>query len=385
MSVPSIRAGSRRRRAWAIVVLVASISLGAALWAIKVDTDRRSAEAVARGREHLRRGLPLLAIDAVGSVPAWSRSAAGAKTVKGLALASLERVEECRAVLERSLELDPAQPMAAKVLAAVYFSRNETGRGLELLQRAAELDPSDFRPWHGAGDIYRRLERPEDAAGAFRRALELAPDHFESRVGLAWALLSSDRPDEATPVLGRALRERPDDPELLALSARHARDLGRADEALALADRCLAIDPGRVEALRLRAGLLLADGRADRALADAERAATISPNDPASLHLLATIEARLGLSERSEQTAARRQQVVDRLARMHELTDRIEADPDDPEPRWRLGQEAIEAGERTLAERSFRAALAIDPGCEPAARGLARLGLPTAGSLSSSP
>jgi cytochrome c-type biogenesis protein CcmH/NrfG len=73
---------------------------------------------------------------------------------------------------------------------------------------------------------------------------------------------------------------------------------------------------------------------------------------------------------------------------MHELTDRIEAQPDDPEPRWQLGLEAIEAGERTLAERSFRAALAIDPDCRPAAEGLAQLGVfsPTAGlSRSSSP
>jgi tetratricopeptide (TPR) repeat protein len=314
--------------------------------------------------------------------------AAEAMTVRGLALAALERVEECRHALERSLELDPAQPMAAKVLAAVYFSRNETGRGLRLLRRAAELDPTDFRPWYGAGDVYRRLDRPEDAAGAFRRSLEIHPGHPESLAGLAWALLGSDRPDQATPVLEQALRGRPDDPGLLALAARHARDLGRSGEAIALADRCLANDPERAEALILRGGLLMGEGRAEEAMADAERAASLSPNDPAALHLLATVEARLGLSERSEETSARRRVLVDRLGRMHELTDRIEAHPDDPEPRWRLGLEAIEAGERTLAERSFRAALAIDPDCRPAAEGLAQLGVfsPTAGlSRSSSP
>jgi tetratricopeptide (TPR) repeat protein len=370
-------AWTRASRAVALgLTLVGLLALGwwAALWRPARAREREARAAITQGERHLREGRPDRALRAVAKVGEEETWAAGALTVKGMALAALDRPDEARPLLERSLKLDPAQPMAAKVLAAVYFYQNENPRGFVMLDVAARLDPGDFRPWYGTGDIYRRLDRPAKAAEAFEQALRRRPDHHESRVGLIWARLATAGPESATPLLTEALRERPDDPEVLGLAARHALDLGRTKEAMDYADRCLALDPGHVGALLIRARLNQAAGHPDRALADAESAVSRAPDNLGALNQLGLAETALGLKERAAATFARHRKLREDLDRVQREQELVEAHPDDPEPRWRLGRVAAEAGLPNLAARSFRAALALDPSCEPARLGLAALG-----------
>jgi cytochrome c-type biogenesis protein CcmH/NrfG len=58
---------------------------------------------------------------------------------------------------------------------------------------------------------------------------------------------------------------------------------------------------------------------------------------------------------------------------MARISREITARPNDPEPRWRLGQVAVQAGMYTLASQSFMAALDIDPGYRPAREALTAL------------
>ncbi|WP_158633627.1 tetratricopeptide repeat protein [Tautonia sociabilis] len=340
------------------------------------EAHRRDEAAIRRGRALLELGRPDRALDVVGPIDESSPLLAEALTVRGMALAALDRVEESRQTLERSLRVGPVQPMAAKVLAAIYFSRSETDRGLKLLRLASQIDPADFRPWFATGKVLMILDRPAEAADAYARALELHPGDRDSRIGLIRALVASGDADTATPHLEAALRQGPNDPEALALAALLALARGEPEHALDYADRCLAIDPSRSDALLTRARIHRAFGRADLALADAEDAVRLAPNDPAALNFLALAEAAAGFSERSQATSARHRDLVARIARMHELTDQIQANPDDPEPRWRLGLEALEAGEIELARQSFQAALALQPDCPPALQGLAALSHP---------
>ena len=371
---------ARRRLARPILGVLIVLAIGLGIWASLHARAERSraleaaARAIASGKTQLQRGRPDLALRAVSAIPDGGPRAAEALTIRGMALVALGRVEESREALERSWELNPAQPMAAKVLAAIYFSRSETDRGLALLNAAARLDPKDFRPWYARGDVYRRIGRPQEAADAFREALRRLPGDPESSIGLAWALLKLGKPEEAGTPLETAMRAEPGDPRVLGLDAQRALLLGRADEAIDLAGRCLLVDPGQVEALLTRARALRGQGRHEEALRDAERAVALAPNTLPPLHLLALTEAALGLEERSAATSERHRALNALLQQMDELVAKIGAEPDDPGPRWRLGQLAARSGELTLAEQSFRAALAIDPGCRPAAEGLAALG-----------
>jgi tetratricopeptide (TPR) repeat protein len=374
MSNPKMRSGAGKRGPWLVGIGAALALVVACAWPLwGWLRAQESRAAVARGRAALQAGQFGRALRAVAEIRPGDPAEGEALTVKGLALAALQEVGPARLALERAWQLRP-DPMAAKVLAAIYLGSFETDRALAMLQAAATLDPTDFRPWYAMGEsVYLRLNRPQDAAAAFREALKRKPDHEPSQVGLAAALLESNRPDEAGVWLDALLRDHPDDPALLALAARRARDLGHAAESARLIDRVLARDPNHRAALLLRAEARQRAGDVRAALADAEHAETLDPNDPAVLGLLAQIETALGLKQRAAATVARRRQIEQRKAAMEQLVQTIQAHPTDPAPRCRLAQLAAEAGLTALALQSYQAALALDPHYRPARDGLAAL------------
>jgi tetratricopeptide (TPR) repeat protein len=379
MSTAPLRSALRQGLRW--IALAAALSGVAALvWWFGIRRpdmlrEREAQAAIALGRQYLQKGRPERALWAVKPIAPDGPWAAGALAVKGIALAALDRPEEARPLLERTIKLDSKQPLAAKVLAAVYFSANEPERGFQMLELAARLDKDDFRPWFAAGEALMYQSQPADAIRAYREALKRRPDHDESKIGLADALLATGATAEATPLLEAALRAHPRDARVLCLAARHARLLGRPEEMGDFAQRALALEPDRVEALVLRAQFLRQTGRYQEALALAERAVVLAPNDLAALNLLALLEASLGLKERSAATSARHRKAQARLDRIEELSDAMRKRPDDPEPRWRMGELAALGGDTVLAINSFRAALALDPDCLPARKGLISLNL----------
>ena len=149
--------------------------------------------------------------------------------------------------------------------------------------------------------------------------------------------------------------------------------MGDAESPLRSVERALQLDPDFVEALVLRASLLYVRGEARLALSDATRAAEREPRNTQALAILAQVQAALGQVEKSRETQARRRQVVAELERIAELTHQIAEAPDDPVPRWRLGQLAAATGAEGLARESFRAALLRDRLCQPALEGLRSL------------
>jgi tetratricopeptide (TPR) repeat protein len=360
-----------------VIVGLITLASGFALLKSRRDRERDALAAVARAQEELRRGQPTRALRAVAGVPESGPWEANLLTVKGMAFAALDRPELVRPILERSMRLNPKQAMAAKVLAAVYFTGEEAERGFALLEQAARIDPTDFRPWFGAGDILLRYQNlPDEAARAFREALRRKPDHYESRLGLLDAFLALGSTSEASPILEAILADRPDDPKVLRLAARHAYLMGRPEEMNRYIEQALALDPDVPESLNLRAHYLQLKGRPGEALPFAERAVELAPGNLAALSLLARLEGELGLKERSQATLSRHRQVSQRAERIRALREEIRARPDDPEPRWKMGQAAAEGGMTSLAVLSFRVALALDPRCRPAREGLAALHVP---------
>lgn len=334
---------------------------------------RQEAEALARGRDAMSRGRFRLAIRVVSGIGPGSPSEAEALTIRGLAEANLEEVGPARRDLERSWRLRPSAA-AARVLAAIYLSAGETERGFQMLMNASRLDPADYRPWHAMGElVHLPLRRYEPAIAAFQEALRRRPGHLESRVGLIDALVKFHRPRDAEGLLDGVMRERPEDPRVAALAAEVALELGRDREAARLLDHALSIDPDHRESLLLQARRQVRGGHPREAMALAERACAIEPNDPAALALLGSIQASLGLKEQAASSQDRRRRVERWNQQIEVLTRAILERPDDPEPRWRLGRTAAEAGRTDLAIQSYRAALAVAPDCRPARQGLSDL------------
>jgi cytochrome c-type biogenesis protein CcmH/NrfG len=293
-----------------------------------------------------------------------------------LAHAALEEVTPAQQELERAWRLRPT-PIVAKVLAAIYLSAYEHERGLQMLKHASQLDPADFQPWFAMGEaVYLRLRRYDEAIKAFQEALQRRPGHVDSRIGLADALLESHRPDEAERALAGVLTERPDEPRVLTLAAELAWESGRDQDAGRYLERVLSLDPDHRDALILHARLRFRRGEARQAESEVERVCLLDPNDVAALNFLGSIQTTLGQKEQAARTLARRREVEHRKDRMEALLRTIRERPDDPEPRWRLGQLAAEAGLKPLAIRSFQIALTLASDCEPARQGLIALGWP---------
>jgi tetratricopeptide (TPR) repeat protein len=328
---------------------------------------------VADGRHHLQQGRPDLALRSVERVRDEAPGSGEAMTVAGQALFQLRDYRSARLAFERALKLQPDQADATKTLAALYLMLGDGVRGVELLRAATRLDPNDAKVWLTLGKVSHDLGETAEASAAFDEALKREPGNREALIGVITDLLNSNRSEAATPRLTEALRRSPDDPALLGLAARQARDLGRPDEALALATRALKGDPDDFNALLVRARIEAASGHPDRALGDLERAVAARPNDTGALQLLVQVQSRLGMSEKASETIARHRRAVERGTLMDKITREIALRPDDPEPRYRMGRLAAEGGSDLLAGRCFEAALALDPGYQPARDGLLAL------------
>jgi tetratricopeptide (TPR) repeat protein len=331
---------------------------------------------VARARHYLDRGQPDLAFQAVSRIRDEGPGAAEGLTLGARALLMHGDVSAARRTLERSLSIKLDQPEAAKMLAAIYIAGGDGQRGVAMLKKAALLEPNDFRPWYALGKLYHDMGNLQESAQAYTQALRRSPPAAEAREcrgGRARALLDANQAEEAAADLDELRKQTPDDPQVLALAARQARDLGRTDEAERLADRALASDPRNFDALLIRARLRFLSRRPREAIADLEQAVQVRPNDVATLQLLLQSQKSLGLSREAAATQQRADRARERMALIDQLTKVIDQRPDDPEPRWRLGQAAMEGELYVLAHQCFQAALDLDPQFKPARDALEEL------------
>jgi tetratricopeptide (TPR) repeat protein len=324
---------------------------------------------VATAREYLDHGRPDLALAAASRIADDGPGAAEGLTVAAQALLMRGRIAQARRALERSLAIKLDQPDAAKMLAAIYLAGGDGKRGLALLKKAAELEPGDFRPWFAMGKVHHDLGELPESAEAYAQALSRSPppaEATEARIGRVRALLDGKQAERASADLEILRKEQPENAGVLALAARQALELGQAETAAELADRALVVNPDEFPALLVRARLRFLAHRANLAIADLQKADAIKPNDVPTLQLLVLAQRSLGLTSEAAATQARADLARDRVVRMDKLSRQISRRPDDPEPRWGMGKEAMEAKMYALAYQCFQAALDLDPGYQPA-------------------
>lgn len=367
---------------WAFVVSIFMVPCAAlsawAGWAwMNRPPDHRPA--VARAREMIDRGYPDLAIRALSHIRDEGQGAAEGLALAGRALLMRGNLSLARKALEKSIAMQPKQAEAAKMLAAVSLALGDGPRGLELLMKAAELDPSDFRPHYAMGKVHHDLGDIKASAEAYGRALERQPPPAElkdAHIGRARALLDSGQSDAASADLEALARIAPEDPTTLAFSARLARDQDRLDDATALAERAVQTDPRSFDARLVRAQIRSVRGQPESALDDLQRAIEINPNHLGALQLLLQTQTRLGRDADAAETRKQLQASRERTELMDRLTKEINRRPDDPEPRFRMGQAALEGKMYVLAYQCFQAALEIDPRYAPARQALASMSPP---------
>jgi protein O-GlcNAc transferase len=167
---------------------------------------------------------------------------------------------------ERSLALRPDYLEALNSRANALLELNRPAEALALYDRALQRGPSLALLHNNRGKALRNLQRSEEALVSYQQALQLEPGLRESLLGAAEVLCGLKRPEEALDHCNRRLRDAPEDVEALQVCAAALSAVGRKGDALATLERALALSPDSPALLIDRANVLCALERPEEAL-----------------------------------------------------------------------------------------------------------------------
>jgi CRISPR-associated protein Csy1 len=141
-----------------------------------------------RAAEALKDYQAAVTIDA-GNVRAWNGV--------GVALQSLDRLDEAVRAFNHALTIDGRFAMAHFNLARIYNLRSDTPRALVHAQSAVRHDPGHVEAWLLIGDIHRRKREMPQALGAYSSAARAEPSNLKARGALAGLVAEAGRFEDA--------------------------------------------------------------------------------------------------------------------------------------------------------------------------------------------
>jgi eukaryotic-like serine/threonine-protein kinase len=121
--------------------------------------------------------------------------------VYGRFLASMGRVDEARAELNRAQELDPLSLIIQSNAGIVSYFARKYDDALQQLKKVVELDPKFPVPYWGRGMCYEQLKRYPEAVAQFEKGIELSGRGAYGIASLAHAHGLAGRQAEAQKIL----------------------------------------------------------------------------------------------------------------------------------------------------------------------------------------
>ena len=103
---------------------------------------------------------------------------------RGFCLKELERYDEAVVDLERSLELERAEPEHHNLLGFCLFKLGRHAEAVTSFERAVALDPGSAVDWANIGVNLERLGEHQRAVEMYRKALGMDPSIAFAREGL---------------------------------------------------------------------------------------------------------------------------------------------------------------------------------------------------------
>jgi protein O-GlcNAc transferase len=219
--------------------------------------------------------------------------------------------------IERSLAINPNQPLAHSNLGNALLTVGQPLRALDSLDQALRLksdlsiahynrgnalkalgraeqalasydaalrvDGSHAKTLNNRGVVLQELGRLKEARSSFEQASKLDPRFAAPGKNLAVVLLRLELPREALAVSERVLEREPDDPQANCARGNALLALERLDAAIECYTRALQIDPECVEALLNRAAVWQRLKCLEAAAQAFEGLLRIQPDNPAAL------------------------------------------------------------------------------------------------------
>jgi tetratricopeptide (TPR) repeat protein len=135
------------------------------------------------------------------------------RTLLGITLGKLGRLDEAAEALREAIRIDPSYVDARYNLSACYRLQGRFAEELATLQEALRALPENDQLLYALGLAHARAQRADEAAAVFRRAVAAAPGSANARYELAVQLEQQGLLDEALSELREAQRLRPDHAE----------------------------------------------------------------------------------------------------------------------------------------------------------------------------
>jgi tetratricopeptide (TPR) repeat protein len=116
---------------------------------------------------------------------------------EGIALLTLQKLDEAKKALHTALALDPNNVQAWYNLGLAEHAGNELEPALNSFQQAVKFDPADADSYYFEGVCYQEMKDFDKAIAIFEKALEIQPQHASAEFAIARAYQRSGRAAEA--------------------------------------------------------------------------------------------------------------------------------------------------------------------------------------------
>jgi len=117
---------------------------------------------------------------------------------EGIALLTLQKIDDAEVWLRKALVLDPGNAQAWYNLGLAQRANNEIDAALNSFQQAVKADPRDADSLYFAGVCYGELKQFDKAIATFKQTLDINPLHASAEFQMARALQrSGDKPGAA--------------------------------------------------------------------------------------------------------------------------------------------------------------------------------------------
>jgi len=162
---------------------------------------------------------------------------------------------EAQMLYRHMLGLDPGHPDALHVLGGLAHCVGENDAAIDLLNRAVQLNPAQFSYYQSLGRVYAALHMPGKAERCYRKALELNPQAIDTLISIAKIRHQQGFIEDAAVCYQKALESLPDSRPALVGLANIFKEQGRTEAAQALYERFLRIHPSA--GIEIKRALLL--------------------------------------------------------------------------------------------------------------------------------
>lgn len=220
----------------------------------------------------------------------------------GLAHYGLREPEKARSYLQGYIALQPRQPGARKLLAAILLDSGDNREVIQLLYPMTEGRSPDPQVLTMLASAYLGRKQYAQAADLFEQAAKLAPDSADAAVGLGMTHLEAGQVGQGIAELQQIFAKDPGQARAGLVLATNSLRQGKPGQAVEILRKIVARDAKNLIALNLLGTALLANKDAAGARSAFTKAAVQDPNFlPVQINI-----ARLDLAEGREAQARKR-------------------------------------------------------------------------------